>query len=153
MRSQNEDRERSSALILSRASYTHYWSLEWYLDMHDHLIQALAASEQELLRCEYLCGHHLRDMAQDVFIMCVAIRACVRLTGQYTLRKDLLTRLLALMRADNSYMPFGYTAVQKECIYLLAHIDQNVLMGIDPLDIATAMKIAVDVDSDAHVLP
>lgn len=150
---QNEDRERLSALILPRPSYAHYWSLERYLDMHDRLIEALVASEKDLLRCEYLCGHHLRDMAQDVFIMCVAIRACVRLTGQYTLRKDLLRRLMALLRADNSYMPFGYTAVQKECIFLLAHLDQNVFMGMDPLEVATAMKIAVGVDADAHVLP
>jgi hypothetical protein len=112
-----------------------HWSLELYLDMHTRLLDALTASEEELLGCEYLCGKLLREIAQDVFILCVVIRACARLTDHYALNKKQTAQLLALVIADNSYLPFGYNELQKECLYLLAGVEQEVLMGVDPLDV------------------
>jgi hypothetical protein len=113
------------------------WSLELYLDMHARLLDALTASEEELLGCEYLCGKLLREIAQDVFIMCVVMRACARLTDHYTLNKKQMTQLLALVITDNSYLPFGYNVLQKESLYLLAGAEQEVLMGVDPLEVAS----------------
>jgi len=115
------------------------WSLQGYLDMHTQLIEALQASEEELTDCDQICGKDQREIPQDIFVLCIVVRACSRLTGQYTLDRDQLSHLLSLVIADNSYLPFGYSAIQKECLFKLAELEHDIPMGIDPLDVVTTV--------------
>ncbi|MBV9228421.1 MAG: hypothetical protein JOZ18_03835 [Chloroflexi bacterium] len=115
------------------------WSLQNYLDMHTQLIEALKISEEELKDCDEICGKNRREIPQDIFILCIVVRACCLLTGQYSLDPDQLSDLLALVIADNSYLPFGYSIIQKECLFKLAELEHDIPMGTDPLDAVSSI--------------
>ena len=115
------------------------WSLQSYLDMHTQLIEALKISEEQLKGCEEICGKNLREIPQDTFILCIVVHACSLLTGQYSLDPNQLADLLALVIADNTYLPFGYSIIQKECLFKLAELEHDISMGTDPLDAVTAI--------------